>query len=106
MNPILFPGGESQESQDAYLETLLQQWRENNACRHVKVIDTDMDDKIIAFACWQIFVGDDVKFIKTDPEEQQNTPGLNEAAGREFFGGLLKMRVRILGKNPHCRRFC
>jgi hypothetical protein len=104
LTPILFPNGKSQESQDAYVENLLQQWQDNPSCRHVKIIDTDLNDKIIAFACWYIFIGDDVKFIKTDPEARNNLPGSNQAAVDEFFGGLLKIRVRLLGKNPHCRK--
>jgi hypothetical protein len=102
LTPILFPNGRSQESQDAYVKTLLQQWQDNSACRHVKVIDTDLNDKIIAFARWYLFVGDDVKFIKTDPNERQNTPGANEAAANAFFGGLLRIRIAKLGRQPHC----
>ncbi len=105
LTPILYPGGMSPESQDAYIETLLQQWQDNHACRTVKVVDTDLNDRIIAFARWYIFIGDDVKFIKTDPTERHNAPGSNEAAGNGFFGGLLKIRARILGKNPHCCEF-
>ena len=102
LTPILFPNGKSPESQDACVETLLQQWQDNTSCRHVKVIDSDLNDKIIAFARWYIFVGDDVKFIKTDPAERNSTPGSNQAAAGEFFGGLQKIRARLLGKSPHC----
>ena len=102
VTPILFPGGKSQDSQDTYVENLLQQWQANSASRTVKVIDTDLNGKIVAFARWYIFIGDDVKFIKTDPNEHQNIPGSNEAAGNDFFGGLLKIRARILGRNPYC----
>ncbi len=91
--------------QDACVETLLQQWQDNPACRTVKVFDTDLNDKIIAFARWYIFIGDDVQFIKTDPNERHNALGSNEAAGNEFFGGLMKIRARILGKTPHCCKF-
>jgi hypothetical protein len=106
LTPVLFPNSRSQESQDAYVETLLQQWQDNSSSRHVKVIDTDLNDKLIAFARWFIFIGDDVKFIKTDPSERQNAPGCDEAAGNAFFGGLLKLRVQLLGRNPHCCRSC
>lgn len=102
LTPILFPDGKSQESLDAYVENLLQQWQDNSATRHVKVVDTDLNDTIISFARWLIFIGDDVKFIKTDPSERHNAPGTNEAAANEFFGGLLKTRVKLLGRNPHC----
>lgn len=102
VTPILFPGGKSQDSQDTYVENLLQQWQENSASRTIKVIDTDLNGKIIAFARWYIFIGDDVRFIKLDPNERHNIPGSNEAACNEFFGGLLKIRARILGRNPHC----
>jgi ribosomal protein S18 acetylase RimI-like enzyme len=105
LTPILFPNGKSQGSQSAYIETLLLQWQDNSASRHVKVIDTDLNDKIIAFARWFIFVGDDVKFIKTDPNERHHAPGSNEEAVNEFFGGLLKIRIRILGRTPHCCEF-
>ena len=104
VTPILFPGGHSQSSQDASVETLLQKWQDRSACWHVKVIDTDLDDKIIAFARWYIFVGEEVKFIKTDPNEPQNRPGSNPAAAHEFYGGLVRIRAKLLGKNPHCRK--
>lgn len=104
VTPILFPGGHSQESEDAYVETLLQRWQEKSASWHVKVIDTDLDDKIIAFANWYNFIGEDVNFIKTDPNERQNRPGSNPAAADEFFGGILRIRIKLLGKNPHCRK--
>ena len=104
LTPILFPNGKSLEAQDAYVEHLLQRWQDNPSCRHVKVIDTELNDKVIAFARWYIFIGDDVKYIKTDPEESKNMPGSNKAAANEFFGGLLKIRLRLLGKNPHCRK--
>lgn len=102
LTPILFPNGKSKESQDAYVEHLLQQWQDNPSGRLVKVIDTELNDLIIAFARWYIFIGDDVKFIKTDPEESITTLGSTQAAAHEFFGGLLEIRVRLLGKNPHC----
>ncbi|KAF7503835.1 hypothetical protein GJ744_003225 [Endocarpon pusillum] len=102
LTPILFPDGKSQDIQDAYVENLLQQWQDNSASRTIKVIDTDLNDKIIAFARWYIFIGDDVRFIKMDPDERHNILGSNEAAGNEFFGGLLKIRARIMGRNPHC----
>lgn len=104
LTPILFPDGRSQESRNAYVETLGQQWHANTACRHVIVIDTDLDNKIIAFARWFIFIGEDVKFIKTDLKERDNAPGINEAAANEFFGGLLKLRLKLMGKKPHCRK--
>lgn len=103
VTPILFPGGHSQDADDAYVETLLQRWQKS-ASWHVKVIDTDLDDKIIAFANWYTFVGEDVKFIKTDPNERQNRPGSNPAAANEFHGGILRIRIKLLGKNPHCRK--
>jgi len=101
LTTVLFPTGQSQESQDAYVKSLLQQWQENSACHFVKVIDTDPNDKIIAFARWYIFVGDDVKFIK-DNNERQNPPGANEAVANAFFGGLLRIRIATLGRQPHC----
>jgi hypothetical protein len=102
LTPVLFPNGQSRESQEAYVKSLLQQWQDNSACRHVKVIDTDLDDKIIAFARWYIFLDDDVKFIKTNPDERQNMPEANEAVANAFFGGLLRIRIAKLGRQPHC----
>jgi hypothetical protein len=104
VTPFLFPNGQSRESQDAYVKGLLQQWQDNSACRHVKVIDTDLNDKIIAFARWYIFVGDDVKFIKMDPKERLAPPGANEELANTFFGGLLRIRIDKLGRQPHCCR--
>lgn len=104
LTPILFPNGKSEESQAAYVEILRQQWQENAASHHVVVIDTDLNDRIVAFARWFIFVGDKVSFIKTDPSERIQAPGMNEAAATEFFGGLLKFRADRLGRNPHCRK--
>jgi hypothetical protein len=104
LTPIFFPNGTSQDSEDRSVEDYLKQWQENAACRHVKIIDTDLDDKIIAFARWFIFIGDDVKFIKTDPNERQSPAGSNQAAFRDFSGGLLEIRAKLLGRQPHCRR--
>ncbi len=104
LTPIRFLNSKSAESQDANVENLLQQWQDNPTSRHVIVIDTDLNDKIIAFARWFILIGEDVKYIKTDPNERQSAPGSNEVASRELFGGLLKIRVRILGRKPHCRK--
>ena len=102
LTPILYPNGRSQESQKAYVEYLLQQWQENTASRHVKVIDTDLNDKIISYAHWFVFVGNDVKFIRTDLNERHHAPGSDEAAAKEFFGGMLKIQIKLMGRNPHC----
>jgi hypothetical protein len=105
LTPILFPNGRSPEAQAAYVETLLQQWHDNSSSRHAIVVDSDLNDEIIAFARWFMYIGDDVKYIKTEPGQRGNTPGCNEEAMNEFFDGMMNLRLRILGKSPHCCRF-
>ena len=106
MTPILFPQGQPQESQDSYVESLLQEWDTNTAGRMMKVVDTDLGDKIISFARWYIYVGDDVKHIKTSPEDRHLVLGSNATAADEFFGGLLRLRYQRMGRNPHCCKWC
>lgn len=102
LTPILFPNGQPPDAQDAYVESLRKKWTTDTASRHMVVVDTNLDDKIIAFARWSIYVGDDVRFIKTDLSQKEPTPGSNVEAHNEYFGGLLKFRVDLLGKKEYC----
>lgn len=112
LTPIFFPGDKTAETDDAYVESLLQKWQDNLALRTKTVVDTDLNDAIIAFARWFVFVGEDVRFIKTeagvggdesgDGASQRELPGSNPEALADFFGALAKLRMELIGERPHC----
>ena len=99
---ILFPNGRSVEILDLQEKRALQEAREDPSVRNVKVIDTDHDNKAIAFARWRLYYGENLQYLNADPSRGAARPGAN-AAGQAMWNDLVrKKRIEYIGRKPHC----
>lgn len=111
LTPLLNPNGHTPASTAAYISQLAAEWASNSATRVVKVVDTERgegDGEIVAFARWYVYVGGDVRFVKTvRGEGARQMVGEGEGgAAEEFFGGLLRIRTGLMGREEHCCESC
>lgn len=98
--PILFPGPFPPGVLDTRGKELAQMFQEDPTGQWWKVIDTDLEksDQMIPFAKWNIW----------DPQPEAKPSrgfgaGCNVEACEALFGGLLKMRQRLLeGQSSVC----
>jgi hypothetical protein len=91
---------DAQKAADKHIKS----WREESDVTYVKVIDTDLDDKMIAGAKWRINE-------KERTEEQVKStlpiPGADEEgkpAKQDFMRYLAGVRQKYMGTKPFCCR--
>lgn len=72
---------------------------------HLKVVDTENNDEIIACATWEIFENgrsdEELKELEQPYEPIEEERERFGAIQRDFFGGYLRRVRRELGKTPH-----
>lgn len=102
-NPVssaLFPGPGRPTSQRT--ADLVQQLREDGACKWVKVVDSDLADNehqgMVAFAMWYIW---ETPRPKGSMPPVQWGAGTNPEACELFFGGMRQRKEERLGGKPH-----
>jgi hypothetical protein len=86
-------------------EKLIKSFREEADVTYLKVIDTDLDGKMIAGAKWRINEKE-----RTEEELQIMLPAPSEAEREnrglvDFLGFLARVRKEYIGTKPICRTF-
>lgn len=99
---VLFPRSTETAIQAKFAEQMRTDMREDMTVRFMKVIDTDNDGEIVAFAKWNVY-------IKERPRSEWDTPvstdfgaEANQEACTAFFGKVFSERKRLLQGKPHC----
>ncbi|KAI1329140.1 acetyltransferase [Xylariaceae sp. FL0255] len=120
MNDVLFPGPFPPSVLDGMLDgraaNLAKELREDPTCHWLKVIDPDIipsfatesadgyhDEQIIGFAQWNIRANGE----PLPPGRAFSGPGVNDEACEALFGGIHRMRERVVGDRKHVHlRLC
>ena len=108
LTPILFPGPFPEGAAEKQADEIVQQLRADPTARWLKVIDTESQDEMIAFAKWNVYEPG-----KARPAVPPRTfgQGCNAPACKQFWGLMDEKRQHHMGKIPHvckidlCLRF-
>jgi hypothetical protein len=94
---------EKQKSVDKHIKS----WREESDITYLKVIDTDLDGKMIAGAKWRI---NDKERTQDQIKAMLPVPGPDEAerpAMQDFMHYLTRVRLEHMGTKPfYCKLVC
>ena len=71
--------------------------------KYVKVVDTDLDNKAVAFAKWHIYREERPESEWMKAETRDYGEGSNREVIDEFWGQITEKRRTHLGGQPHCR---
>ncbi|RYP76180.1 hypothetical protein DL771_002004 [Monosporascus sp. 5C6A] len=96
-NSVLFPGPFPPDANEARAAELIQQLREDATMRWLKVVDTDLEgEPMVSFAKWHVYP-------EKPPPARPRTfgPGSNPQACEMLFGGIDKLRSRLMGERPY-----
>ena len=97
----LAPSGISPASRDIMIENNHKDLNDPQ-CAFMKVVDTDLDDEVIAFAKWYVYRTERPKSEWERNDSRDWGPDWNRGLLQEFFGELgAKKRKHIAGM-PHC----
>ena len=99
---LFFPHGWSDEVLELQGEGILKPAREDPTVRNIKVIDTDHNDEVIAFARWNFYFGDNARYIKTNVHSKGGIIGADPAALAMWNTTVRKKRIETIGLTPHC----
>ena len=95
------PNGVSTVSRDIMIDNNRKNLRDP-CCAFMKVVDTDLDNEVIAFGKWFIYRNERPKSEWDREDSREWGPDWNREVLREFFGELgAKKRKHIAGR-PHC----
>lgn len=99
---LFFPNQRSPEILDLQEKHVLKEAREDPSVRNVKVIDTDHNDKPIAFARWHLYYGDKLRYLNAHPSQKAAEPGADPAGLAMWEDIVRKKRIEYIGKTSHC----
>ena len=101
---VLYPEGYSRAEQDQRRRTMQKDMEDNPSVHFVKVIDTDQDGIIVAFARWHTH-------LKEGPKSEWDVPisgyfgeGANQDACEAFFGRVYREQRCLTQGRQHCRK--
>lgn len=80
----------------------IKSWREESDVTYLKVIDTDLDGKMIAGAKWRI---NEKERTQEQIQGMLPVPGADEAskpAMQDFMNYLARVRLEYMGTKPYC----
>lgn len=103
---LFYPNGRSLETLALQERNVLKEMREDPSVRSIKVIDTDDDDKPIAFARWHLNHGSNAQYLNPIPKSKAAMPGADPAGLAMWNGIVRKRRIEHIGRRPHCCRGC
>ena len=104
LTQIMFPrGGEDPEAKNKALEQNRKDFH-NPVITYMKIVDTDLNDEVIAFAKWYIYKEARPESEWKKPEVRDYGEGANQEAIDAFFGQLTEKRWKHLEGKPHYRR--
>lgn len=98
INALLFPGPLPSDANEKRAESILKVKAEDPSTVWLKVVDSDSDDEMIAFAEWHVYPPG-VEIPK--PPKREFGPGSNPQVCEEFFGTLERRRGEVMGERPH-----
>ncbi|CAH0000557.1 unnamed protein product [Clonostachys byssicola] len=112
IEPFLFPRTQQAISADEIskkererAERVIKEWEASPFMKIFKVIDTDLDNEMIAFAMFLVYRNDEeakeIKIRHADEIESLFGDRVNLEVARDFLGRLWEVKARVVGKTPH-----
>ena len=101
---LFYPNQRSLEILDLQEKHVLEEAREDPSVRNIKVIDTDQNDKPIAFARWHFYYEDNAQCSDAGSSRKSAMPGANPAGLALWNDIVRKRRIEFIGRMPHCCR--
>ena len=101
---LFYPNERSPETLALQEEEMLKEMREDPCVRNIKVIDTDDDNKPIAFARWRLYYGSNAQCLNNIPSGKTATPGADPAGLAMWNNVVRKRRMEHINRTPHCCR--
>lgn len=99
---MLFPHGRDTEALDLQVNNILEEMRVDPSVRNIKVIDTDHDDRSIAYARWHLYFGDNEQYIRAGSSRATAIAGA-DPAGQAMWNDVVRVRRHeYIGGKPHC----
>ncbi|KAL6721892.1 hypothetical protein ACLMJK_000997 [Lecanora helva] len=102
-NRIMFPTIPPSNGRTASINRYRHEISNNPNVSIVKVVDTDQDGEIIAFARWNIYRTERPESEWKDATSRDWDEGTNVDAANEFFNGIREKRQNLMAGKPH---FC
>lgn len=102
INALLFPGPMPADANDKRAEDSVKEKAGDPSTVWIKVVDDELDGRMIAFAEWHIYApGAEVP----KPKVRSFGPGSDPKVCAEFFGPMDRKRVELMGNKPHVCEF-
>jgi len=103
LNRVMFGGRpRSEETTEKALLRIRKELLDDQDTHILKVIDTDLDNKLIAFCKWHIYKHERSPSEYRTEGDRQFGPEVNVEVANAFFNALDEKRVEIMGGKPHC----